>query len=476
MIKYEILEIIKKSNKSSVFLVLDNELNCIVVKKELKGKIEIYDKLKTLNQKYLPKIYDVYYENDITYVYEEYIEGESILNIKTSTKQIDKWFIQLCDVLKFLHKNNIIHRDIKPSNILVGADSNIRLIDFDAARKPNKTTQNDTKLLGTHGFAPPEQYGFAQTDFRSDIYSLGVTLKYLLGENANKKIYKDIINKCTEFEPKKRYKNINALKNAWLCKTLTACKPILITLMVGVIIVFYINNKSIITQLRYPNEELLLYAITDDYIIANADELQKNLIETKIEIDLNNDKNNETIKIYNDYNNIAHVDLISSKHGVGIDLLNFMQFDFPFNYYLHNEDTYVGKIKLDENFSVQATFLDLDNDKNKEIIITVGNNDGILVSAVYKYNDSFDQTKDMVEFKGFMWGTNTMKIEYDGTIIVEVYGSPYAITHYYFYNDNVKSGLVTTDFEKHKAFLNGEIPAEEVAKYVAQYGYNNYKK
>ena len=83
----------------------------------------------------------------------------------------------MCDGLKELHEQKIIHRDIKPSNMILQADGRIRLIDFDAARifKDNKAT--DTELLGTKDYAPPEQYGFGQTDPRSDIYSLGVTIK-----------------------------------------------------------------------------------------------------------------------------------------------------------------------------------------------------------------------------------------------------------------------------------------------------------
>ena len=91
---------------------------------------------------------------------------------------------ELCEVLVFLHGYGIIHRDIKPSNLLLAPDGHIRLIDFDAAREGKPSADNDTRLLGTRGYAPPEQYGFAQTDSRADIYAAGVTMKQLLGKQA----------------------------------------------------------------------------------------------------------------------------------------------------------------------------------------------------------------------------------------------------------------------------------------------------
>ncbi len=108
-------------------------------------------------------------------------------------------------------EKNIIHRDIKPSNMILQGDR-IRLIDFDAARifKPGQET--DTKLLGTKGYAPPEQFGSGQTDSRSDIYALGVTMKILLGGNCGG--LTDILDRCTELDPKNRFQNVAELKDA----------------------------------------------------------------------------------------------------------------------------------------------------------------------------------------------------------------------------------------------------------------------
>lgn len=121
---------------------------------------------------------------------------------------------ELCTVLEFLHAKDIIHRHIKPSNILHAKDGHIRLIDFDAARMPKEDLEQDTRLLGTRGYAPPEQYGFAQTDARADIYSLGVTFEQLLGDKAHKPRYRRMIRKCTNLDPDKRYQSARQVKRA----------------------------------------------------------------------------------------------------------------------------------------------------------------------------------------------------------------------------------------------------------------------
>ncbi len=191
----------KELKDNKIFLVQDTENNRLAVKKILKSNVYVYEKLKNLEHKFLPKIYDVTFEDDKTIVIEEYIKGGSIAKLKQSEKIVSDWFLQLCEVLKFLHNEKIIHRDIKPSNILLGEDGNIRLIDFDASREEKSYAENDTQILGTKGYAPPEQYGFAQTDVRTDIYALGVTLKKLLGKCYEKKIYRDIIKKMHRARP-----------------------------------------------------------------------------------------------------------------------------------------------------------------------------------------------------------------------------------------------------------------------------------
>lgn len=212
--EYEELKLIKQSEKSTVHLVREKEGTQILIRKILAGKHFVYEKLKECPHPYLPRLYEVMLSDDATTVIEEYIEGESPDSGELTEKQFAGIVRELCGVLEFLHGKGIIHRDIKPSNIILAKDGHIRLIDFDAARIPKDDIEQDTVLLGTRGYAPPEQYGFAQTDERADIYSLGITMKQLLDEKAEKPRYKKVIRKCTDLNPSRRYQSAKEVKNA----------------------------------------------------------------------------------------------------------------------------------------------------------------------------------------------------------------------------------------------------------------------
>lgn len=213
--EYEEINLLKRSEKSIVHLVREKYSGKVFVQKVLEGKKEIYLTLKNYEHPYLPKLYEVSLSDDATTVIEEYIEGESLGSAELSEKQLLCAARELCSVLEFLHGKEIIHRDVKPSNIILASDGHIRLIDFDAARQPKDDLEQDTRLLGTRGYAPPEQYGFAQTDARTDIYALGITLKQLLGDKAQKIPYRHIIQKCTKWNPEKRYQSVGKVKRAF---------------------------------------------------------------------------------------------------------------------------------------------------------------------------------------------------------------------------------------------------------------------
>lgn len=214
---YEEVRLLKESEKSAVHLVREKGGTQLFVRKILKGQRHIYSTLLSCEHPYLPKLYEVDMDEDSTTVIEEYIEGESLGRAELSEKQLLTAVRELCTVLEFLHGKDIIHRDIKPSNIILANDGHIRLIDFDAARMPRDDLEQDTRLLGTRGYAPPEQYGFAQTDARADIYALGVTLKQLLGDRAQKPPYRRIIRTCTNLNPDKRYQSAAQVKRALSC-------------------------------------------------------------------------------------------------------------------------------------------------------------------------------------------------------------------------------------------------------------------
>ncbi|MCL2639029.1 MAG: protein kinase [Oscillospiraceae bacterium] len=164
--------------------------------------------------------------DDERYSIRKYIEGlplnEYLKKYKDEQNSIDI-IIKLCDILIFLHSRSepIIHRDIKPSNIIINPKNNqVTLIDFGISRKYSADSEADTTHFGTQKFAPPEQYGFAQTDCRSDIYSVGVLLRYLLTGKAERnleiedKALAKIVTKCTALAPEMRYQSAAAVKKA----------------------------------------------------------------------------------------------------------------------------------------------------------------------------------------------------------------------------------------------------------------------
>lgn len=212
--KYEEIRLIKQSEKGTVHLVRERDGDQVLIRKILKGQHPIYLTLKDCRHPYLPELYEVSLSDGCTTLIEEYIEGQSLGSEELSEKQLLDAVRELCSVLEFLHGKDIIHRDIKPSNIILAKDGHIRLIDFDAARMPKEDLEQDTKLLGTRGYAPPEQYGFAQTDARADIYAFGVTLKQLLGDKAQKPRYRRVIQKCTNLNPDRRYGSVRQMKRA----------------------------------------------------------------------------------------------------------------------------------------------------------------------------------------------------------------------------------------------------------------------
>lgn len=213
--KYEEIELIKQSAKSTVHLVREKDSGKIFIRKVLKGQHPVYTVLQEHSHPFLPAVHEVVVTDDTTTVVEEYIEGEPSGNEELTQAQFLSLVGELCSVLEFLHGQGIIHRDVKPSNIIMSKDGHIRLIDFDAARQPKDDLEQDTVLLGTRGFAPPEQYGFAQTDERADIYSLGVTLTRLGGKVAEKAHYKRVIRKCTDMDPVKRYQSVRQVRRAF---------------------------------------------------------------------------------------------------------------------------------------------------------------------------------------------------------------------------------------------------------------------
>lgn len=216
-------------DKGSVCLVKHIDTGQVFVKKVLKTyERDVYEYIKANPLPYIPAIYECIEDDGRLYVIEEFIQGITLDRFIEEygcleTDLACRVTKSLCHILEELHgqRKPIIHRDIKPSNVIVKLNplsrdqiDSVYLIDFNTAREYSTSAKRDTSLMGTRGFAAPEQYGFSQSDERTDIYALGVLLNYMLtGDIAANKPYKgdrrlaNIIAKATDMSPEGRFQS-----------------------------------------------------------------------------------------------------------------------------------------------------------------------------------------------------------------------------------------------------------------------------
>lgn len=219
------------STHKNVFLVQHVENGRIFVMKEQEIYCrEVYEHLKTCENPHVPKIFECVEDNGKLIIVEEYIQGESLaehLEEKGTytLEEVCRFMITICDVLEHLHNlpQPVIHRDLKPDNILVQENGYLKIIDFNTAKQYEAGRVSDTVIIGTRKYAAPEQFGFRQSDARTDIYAMGVMMNYLLtkrypdeclyiSERHGKKTMSDIIRKCVEFSPDSRYQTVIELR------------------------------------------------------------------------------------------------------------------------------------------------------------------------------------------------------------------------------------------------------------------------
>lgn len=181
--KYQKIKTFRDESDGKIELIEHIESHTKLVKRTYyEDKREIFELLSRADASHLARIEAVFFDVD-TVVLEEYIEGERLSEYlghsRVSSRQSAGFIRELLQAVSVIHKLGIIHRDIKPENLLIDKAGHLHLIDFGIARiyRPGKTS--DTQLLGTVGYAAPEQFGYAQSDFRSDIYSVGVTCRDL---------------------------------------------------------------------------------------------------------------------------------------------------------------------------------------------------------------------------------------------------------------------------------------------------------
>lgn len=215
-------EIATLNEAHKIYLVQHQVTKKIYVKKVL----EVYNKdiFQFLSHNHIngtPQIIDIYEEENQLIVIESFISGcslqEKIESSDLGIASIYQYMLELCTILEQLHSFQppIIHRDIKPSNIIITEHNHVMLLDFNAAKYFTDSTTNDTILLGTQGYAAPEQYGFGSSTPRTDIYALGILLKELSSSLPYKTTdFNKIIATCIQINPEDRYQSVTELKKA----------------------------------------------------------------------------------------------------------------------------------------------------------------------------------------------------------------------------------------------------------------------
>lgn len=220
--EYDTVRNIKSGERGRVSLLQNKRNGTRLIFRHYRGNGEVYHKLLGISCPNLPQIMEVAEIGGMVAVLEEYIQGDSLAYLLEGAlftpAEARKITLQLCNALWVLHKLGAVHRDIKPENVIVRGSEAV-LIDFDASRIFKSENNSDTRILGTTGYAAPEQYGITQTDERADIYSVGVLLNIMLtGKHPSKELASGrlggIVQKCTMVNPKKRYKNVLYLMEA----------------------------------------------------------------------------------------------------------------------------------------------------------------------------------------------------------------------------------------------------------------------
>ena len=219
---YRLIKVLADKNGCKVLRLRHKTLEKDIILRSFPQVVSAYDFLCDLKHENLPMVLDTVTLDDGQIVFEEFIDGITVAEVLETGKYrylgAKRVITSVCQALKVFHGHGFVHRDIKPENIIIGQSGRTVLIDFNISRKMNKNNQ-DTVVMGTVGYASPEQLGITQSDPRTDIYALGVLLNIMLiGKHPCEQIAKGkagrIIKKCTGINPNQRFQSVDDLVDA----------------------------------------------------------------------------------------------------------------------------------------------------------------------------------------------------------------------------------------------------------------------
>lgn len=216
---YCLVKVLSDKNDCRVLHLRYRKLNRDIILRSFSKEVAAYDVLYQIRAENLPETYDVISLTDGQIVFEEFISGLTVADVMKSGMYRQRGACRVlrgvCNALKILHQNGIVHRDIKPENIIISDMGKPFLIDFNISRKMSANTK-DTVVMGTVGYASPEQLGVAASDARTDIYAMGVLLNVMLtGKHPSEILARGrmgkIVKKCTAINPDERFQTAESL-------------------------------------------------------------------------------------------------------------------------------------------------------------------------------------------------------------------------------------------------------------------------
>jgi len=216
---YSLVSVLSEKNGYRVLRVRNKALNKDMVVRSFPNPVHAYETLCGIKCENLPTVYDVLELSDGQIVLEEYIDGITVSDVMQSGKYTYRGATAILravsNALSALHSKGIVHRDIKPQNIIIDKNARVVLIDMNASREVSDAAK-DTVIMGTVGYASPEQLGIMQSDARTDIYACGILLNVMLtGKHPSEALASGraarIVRRCTMVNPNERYQSARQL-------------------------------------------------------------------------------------------------------------------------------------------------------------------------------------------------------------------------------------------------------------------------